>query len=195
MFLYIAQLHRPSKNIQYCTVTNKSPPWGNHRIVKKLSPLKNSLNPLLPKNDLQTLLCLTPDDFTRQRGEVSSYENLETVFISLGEYDKAKEYLEKALAIKTRIVDKQGEAAIYSNLGTVFKRLREYDKAKEYLEKKLVIKKGIGDKRGEARLYGNLGTVFISLGECDKAKEYLEKALAIKKEICDKTGEAASYGN
>ena len=173
-----------------CTVINKSPPRGNHRIVKKLSPLKNSINPLLPKNDLQTLLCLTPDDFTRQRGEVSSYENLGTVFISLGEYDKAKE---KALAIKTRIVDKQGEAAIYSNLGTVFKLLRE--KAKEYLEKTLVIKNGIGDKRGEARLYGNLGTVFISLGECDKAKEYLEKALAIKKEIRDKTGEATSYGN
>ena len=101
---------------------------------------------------MQTLLCLTPDDFTRQRGEVSSYENLGTVFISLGEYDKAKEYLEKALAIKTRIVDKQGEAAIYSNLGTVFVLLREYDKAKEYLEKTLVTKKGIGDKRGEARL-------------------------------------------
>ena len=96
---------------------------------------------------MQTLLCLTPDDFTRQRREVSSYENLGTVFISLGEYDKAKE---KALAIKTRIVDKQGEAAIYSNLGTVFKLLRE--KAKEYLEKTLVTKKGIGDKRGEARL-------------------------------------------
>ena len=135
-----------------CTVINKSPPLGNHRIVKKLSPLKNSINPLLPKNDLQTLLCLTPDDFTRQRGEVSSYENLGTVFISLGEYNKAKEYLEKALAIKTRIVDKQGEVAIYSNLGTVFMLLREYDKAKEYLEKTLVTKKGIGDKRGEARL-------------------------------------------
>ena len=124
-------------------------------LLKKLSPLKDSLNLLLPKNDLETLLCLTPDDFTRQRGEVSSYENLGTVFISLGEYDKAKEYLEKALAIKTRIVDKQGEAAIYSNLGTVFKRLREYDKAMEYLEKALAIKKKIGDKTGEATSYGN----------------------------------------
>ena len=95
---------------------------------------------------MQTLLCLTPDDFTRQRGEVSSYENLGTVFISLGEYNKAKEYLEKALAIKTRIVDKQGEAAIYSNLGTVFMLLREYDKAKEYLEKTLVTKKELVTK-------------------------------------------------
>ena len=25
------------------------------------------INPLLPKSDLQILLCLTPDDFTRQR--------------------------------------------------------------------------------------------------------------------------------
>ena len=27
----------------------------------------SSINPLLPKSDLQILLCLTPDDFTRQR--------------------------------------------------------------------------------------------------------------------------------
>lgn len=76
-----------------------------------------------------------------ERGKVSSYGNLGTVFISLGEYDKAKEYLEKALAIRIKIGDKQGEAAIYSNLGTVFKRLGEYDKAKEYREKTLVIRK------------------------------------------------------
>ncbi|KAK2568798.1 hypothetical protein P5673_006824 [Acropora cervicornis] len=43
------------------------------------------------------------------RGEIRSYGNL---FISLGEYDKAKEYLEKALVIRIKIDDKQGEAAI-----------------------------------------------------------------------------------
>ena len=68
------------------------------------------------------------------------------MFQSLGEYDKAKEYLEKALAIRIQIDDKAGEAADYGNLGTVFESLGEYDKAKEYIENapseyKLVTKK------------------------------------------------------
>ena len=76
--------------------------------------------------------------------------NLGTVFISLGQYHKAKEFLEKALAIKIQIGDKEGEASSYANLGTMFKSLGQYDKAKEYLEKGLGIRKQIGDKEGEA---------------------------------------------
>lgn len=35
-----------------------------------------------------------------KEGEASSYGNLGTVFQSVGEYDKTKEYLERALAIR-----------------------------------------------------------------------------------------------
>ena len=63
------------------------------------------------------------------------------MFQSVGEYDKAKEYPEKALAIRIQIGDKEGKASSYGNLGTVFISLGEYDKAKEYLEKGLAIKK------------------------------------------------------
>ncbi|KAK2568800.1 hypothetical protein P5673_006826 [Acropora cervicornis] len=41
-----------------------------------------------------------------KEGEASSNGNLGTVFLSLGKYDKAKEYLEKALAIKKEMVTK-----------------------------------------------------------------------------------------
>ena len=115
--------------------------------------------------------------------------------ISLGQYDKAKEYLERALAINIQIGDKNGEASSYGNLGTVFMSLGQYDKAKEHLEKALAVQIEIGNKEGEASSYGNLGTVFISLGQYDKAKEYLEKALAVQIEIGNKEGEATSYGN
>ena len=98
------------------------------------------------------------------------------MFQSLGEYEKAKEYLEKALAIKIQIGNKKGEGSWYGNLGSVFKSLGEHEKAKEYLEKALAIKIQIGDKEGEATDYITLGTVFKSLGEYEKAKEYLEKA-------------------
>ena len=117
------------------------------------------------------------------------------MFSSLGEYAKAQEYIEKALAIRMEIGDREGEAADYGNLGTVFSSLSEYAKAQEYTEKALAIRMEIGDKEGQAADYGNLGTVFNSLSEYAKAQEYIEKALAIRMEIGDRNGQAASYGN
>ena len=117
------------------------------------------------------------------------------MFESLGEYEKAKEYHERALTIRTEISDRAGEALSYGNLGTVFESLGEYEKAKQYHERALVISIEIGDRAGEASSYGNLGTVFQSSGEYENAEEYLEKALAIRIEIGDLAGEASSYGN
>ena len=85
------------------------------------------------------------------------------VFQSLGQYHKAREYLEKALAITIEIGRKEEEASWYGNLGTVFRSLGQYDKAKEYIEKALAISIQIGDKKGEDSSYGSLGTVFQSL--------------------------------
>ena len=130
-----------------------------------------------------------------KQAEANRYRNQGNTFYFLGEHGKAKEYLEKALAIRKEIGDRKGEGSSYGNLGTVFSSLGEYGKAKEYLEKALAITKEIGDRKGEAAVYGNLGTVFQSLGEYGKAKEYLEKALAIRKEIGDRKGEGSSYGN
>ena len=67
------------------------------------------------------------------------------MFQSLGQYDKAKEYLQKALVITTEIGDRNGERTCYENLGTVFQSLGQYDKAKEYIQKALVITAEIGD--------------------------------------------------
>ena len=127
-----------------------------------------------------------------REGEATAYRDLGVVFSSLSEYDKAKEYLWKALAIT---IDRAREARCYGNLGTVFLYLGKYGKAKEYLEKALAILIEIGDRAEEASCYGNLGNVFLSHGEYDKAKEYFEEALAIRLEIGDKKGEAADYGN
>ena len=81
----------------------------------------------------------------------------------LGEYVKAKKYLEKALAINIEIGDREGEAKTYGNLGTALIYLGEYIKAKEYLLKALAINIEIGDREGEAKTYGNLGTLSVSV--------------------------------
>ena len=44
-------------------------------------------------------------------GKATSYENLGTLFRSLGQYDEAREYQEKALAIRIEICDREKQQA------------------------------------------------------------------------------------
>ena len=116
------------------------------------------------------------------------------MFESLWQYDKAKEYLQKALVITTEIGNRKEEASCYAHLGVVFKSLGQCDTAKEYFQKALAITTEIGDRKGEASCYRNLAYLHESLGQYDKAKEYLQKALAIGTEIGVRQEEASCYG-
>ena len=69
--------------------------------------------------------------------EAVSYGNLGRIFNCLGEYVKAKEHCEKALAIAEKIGDGEIEATSYGNLGHIFDSLGEYLKAKKHYEKQL----------------------------------------------------------
>ena len=68
------------------------------------------------------MLVITTEIGDRE-GEGACYTNLSNVFQSLGEYDKTKEYLQKALVITTEIGDRKGEGTCYGNLGTAFQSL------------------------------------------------------------------------
>ena len=73
-------------------------------------------------------------EFSNSR-KATSYGNLGTLFRSLGQYSKAQECQEKALAIRIEIGDRDGEATSDGNVGTLFQSLVQYDKAREYQEK------------------------------------------------------------
>ena len=62
------------------------------------------------------------------------------MFQSLGQHVKAREYLEKALAIEIETGDRDGGALRYENTGKLFQSFGQYDKAREYPEKALAIK-------------------------------------------------------
>ena len=100
------------------------------------------------------------------------------MFESLGQYDKAKEYLQKALVMKTEIGDRKGEASCYGNLGTMFKSLGQFDKVQEHLQKALVITTEIGDRKGEASCYGSLGTMFNHSANSTWLKSISKKRLS-----------------
>ena len=78
-------------------------------------------------------------------GEADYYRNQASLFSSLGDYQKAKEYLEKALAIILEIGDREKEADIYERLGSAFLNLEEYTESEEYYEKARLLSSDIGE--------------------------------------------------
>ena len=72
--------------------------------------------------------------------------------LSRGEYDKAKEYFEKALAIAIEICDRAQEARCYGYLGTLYLSHGEYGKAKEFVEKALASELKLVTKREKQQI-------------------------------------------
>ena len=130
-----------------------------------------------------------------------SYNNIGIVYANLGDYDKALEYLFKALEIKKDVLgeNKSDTASSYNNIGVVYRNLGEYDKALEYYFKALEIEKEVlGENHPDtASSYNNIGVVYKNLGDYDKALEYHFKALEIKKDVLGENhpDTAGSYVN
>ena len=97
------------------------------------------------------------------------------------EFEKAKQYYQRAIDLTKSTADKETEAKCYLALGGSSYSRSEYHKAKKYYEKAVAIMVSYGDRIREAIIYGNLGTVVQSLGEYDKAEKYYKKALEIRK--------------
>lgn len=57
------------------------------------------------------------------------------MYDSAGEYHKAREHMEKSLAISKEIGDRKTEANCCNNLSAVYGLVGEYDGARKYLEK------------------------------------------------------------
>ena len=127
--------------------------------------------------------------------KATAYINLGAAFSKLEKYQKAIEYIEKALPISKEIGDREKQAKCYSTLGTLFNLLGKYRKANELFQKahRIGMEIMIGGRAGEADYYTNQASIFSSLGDHQKAKEYLVKALAIILEIGDKEKEAEVY--
>ena len=100
---------------------------------------------------------------------------------TLGEYEKAVEYYEQALAsyLKTYGEDHPGVAISRNNLGATWDSLGEYKKAIGYYEQALASDlKTYGEDHPDVAIdRNNLGMAWLALGDYKKAIGYLEQAL------------------
>ena len=123
------------------------------------------------------------------------------VYNSLGEYNQAKEFHEKALMIRKKIFceDHADVGESYNDLALVCSSLGEYNQAKELHVKAMTIRKKIfgEDHADVATSYNDLAIVYNNLGENSQAKKLHEKALMINKKIFgeDHANVATSYNN
>ena len=103
------------------------------------------------------------------------------IMYTLGQYDKAIEYFEKALEsnLKNFGPDHPEVATNWNNLGSALDSKGEHGKALEYYEKALEsnLKTFAPDHPNVATCWNNLGSAWHSKGNYDKTIEYYEKAL------------------
>ena len=114
--------------------------------------------------------------------ELMSLHQLATTHISLQEYDKAKEYCEKALKIKPDFLD-----ALLS-MAHAYTGLKEFDKAEQYYKEFLNVRESYDETDEEVNLiqiyvgsaylsYYGLGLIKELKGDFEKAEEYYLKSI------------------
>ncbi|MEM9462745.1 MAG: serine/threonine-protein kinase [Myxococcota bacterium] len=121
--------------------------------------------------------------------EAASLNSLSAVFLRQGDYENARVYRQRALAIRQKALgpDHLDVALSLSNLGNVLKSQGDYENARAHHQRALAIKeKALGpDHPHVATSLSNLGIVFESQGDYDKAWDHHQRALAIKEKVLD----------
>ena len=131
----------------------------------------------------------------------AAYNNVGSTYGDLGDYNRALEYLLKALAIKEKMLPPNHPdlASSYNNVGVTYDDLGDHSKALEYNLKALEIYKNVlpPEHPELAISYNNVGSTYGDLGDHKMELEYLLKALAIREKVLppDHPDLASSYNN
>lgn len=132
----------------------------------------------------------------------TAYNNLGLVCLSQSNNDKAIEYLNKALDIRLRILNREHHplvATTYNNLGVAYSQQGNYAKAIDFYNKALEIQLRVMSPENSdvAITYNNFGSVYRSQGSYAKAIYYFNKALFIQLRVLgpEHPDVAVTYGN
>jgi tetratricopeptide (TPR) repeat protein len=107
---------------------------------------------------------------------------------AIGEYDRAEQHLERALALFRSAGDIRGVAGVEDDLGRVEFLRGAYDRALERHGRALDLRRALGEKRSLALSLHNLAMVHQASGAHAEAMTTFSEALAIRREIGDRPG-------
>jgi CHAT domain-containing protein/Tfp pilus assembly protein PilF len=110
--------------------------------------------------------------------------NLGWVYGAMGQYDRALEYHQRALAVNREIKRRRFEAGELSALGGLYLNLGQDERSMEYKQQALAISKEIKDCFAQGNQLSSLGWHHYRKGQYDQAREYFQQALAVHRSIC-----------
>ncbi len=113
----------------------------------------------------------------------------------LGDYSKALENFNSALANSRKINDRVCMADVYHQIAVVYHFLADYAEALKYNCASLSVKKEINDKRGMSMSYNNIGILYERMSNYQAALSNHFASLKIKEVIKDTAGMGVSFNN
>lgn len=96
-----------------------------------------------------------------------------------GDYPRARQLYEEALAAYRQSNDRLGLAGVYNNIGFVLRTQARYAEAIEAFQKALVIYQETGQTEGIALIHSNVGRTYAFSGDLDQAQQFLERGLKL----------------
>jgi len=125
-------------------------------------------------------------DYTAKAG--AAHGRIARAHRALGDYDKAEEHLDRALALFREAGDTRGVAGVEDDLGRVAFLRGAYPQALERHGRALDLRRALGEKRSLALSLHNLAMVHQASGAHAEAMMRFSEALAIRREIGDRPG-------
>lgn len=114
----------------------------------------------------------------------SAYTNLGIIYKEWNNFDKAREYYNKALKISETEKDKPSISRILNNIGNMLLEQNKDDLALSYFKKSLILKKELDDKQGMMVVLSNIGIIYEeTLKDFEKAEKYYNESLILAEEL------------
>ncbi len=123
--------------------------------------------------------------------------NISAIYNNLGDKEKSKEFVQKAI----RIIEQEGPDNIeFKSIGSAYVQYAEraiddgdFEKGMHYHNRNLELNTKYKDVKGISNAYGNIARVYHLMGQNDKAKEYYLIQLAIANDIGFLNGKLSAY--
>jgi non-specific serine/threonine protein kinase len=117
-----------------------------------------------------------------------SLDNLGNVAHDRGEYARATNLRERALALSRQAGDRRATAAILTNLGVLATYRQDWEGAERLLVEALALFREVGDGVQVGLVLNNLGHLAMERRQTAGALGYFEEALAVAREFGDRQG-------
>jgi hypothetical protein len=104
--------------------------------------------------------------------------NIAEAWRSDGEFDVAREPLERALDLFRHIGDHQGAGVALNALGNLARSMGDYDAGRRHFAEALVLRRAAGDRREIATTLSGMGTLAVYAGD-ESGRGLIEQAVQI----------------